>query len=74
VENLSKDATADKPNDVNDSSETPIDRVVEIERLAALDPLDYEIARIEAADRLGFRAEKLDKFVKKTRHKLGLEG
>lgn len=37
-----------------------LDRAVEIERLAALDTVDYEIARKEAADRLGLRASVLD--------------
>jgi putative DNA primase/helicase len=50
-----------------------IDRVVEIERLAALDPIDYEIARAEAAKRLGMRASILDRAVAKKRHELGLE-
>jgi hypothetical protein len=27
----------------------PVDRVVEIERLAALDPVDYEAVRVDAA-------------------------
>ena len=35
-----------------------IDRVVEIERLAALDPINYEVARVEAAKRLGMRAHR----------------
>ena len=51
----------------------PIDRVVEIERLAALDPLDYEVARAEAAKRLGMRAHVLDLAVKKKRRELRLE-
>ena len=33
-----------------------LDRAVEIERLAALDTVDYEVARKEAADRLGIVA------------------
>ena len=37
-----------------------LDRAVEIERLAALDTVDYEIARKEAAHRLGLRASVLD--------------
>ena len=35
-----------------------IDRAAEIERLAALDPIDYEVARAEAAKRLGMRAHR----------------
>jgi hypothetical protein len=42
-----------------------IDRVVEIERLAALDPIDYDVARVEAAKRLGVRASVLDHAVSK---------
>ena len=50
-----------------------IDRVVEIERLAALDPMDYEVVRTTEAERLGFRTEFLDRAVKKKRRALGLE-
>jgi hypothetical protein len=52
---------------------TDIDRVVEIERLAALDPINYEVARAEAAKRLGMRAHVLDGAVAKKRRELGLE-
>jgi hypothetical protein len=50
-----------------------IDRVVEIARLAALDPINYEVARAEAAKRLGIRAFVLDRAVAKKRRELGLE-
>ena len=50
-----------------------IDLVVEIEHLAALDPVDYEVARAEAAKRLGMRAHVLDRTVTKKRRELGLE-
>jgi putative DNA primase/helicase len=50
-----------------------IDRVVEIERLAGLDPINYEAVRAEAAKRLGVRAAVLDSQVAKKRRKLGLE-
>jgi hypothetical protein len=50
-----------------------VDRVVEIERLAALDPMDYEVARAEAAKRLGMRAHILDRAVAKKRRALGLD-
>ena len=50
-----------------------LDRTVEIERLASLDPIDYETVRAEAADRLGFRAHILDRAVKNKRRALGLE-
>ena len=33
----------------------PIDRVVEIEQLAALDPINYEVTREKAAKRLKLR-------------------
>ena len=57
-----------EPSNVND-----VDRVVEIERLAALDSINYETARIEAADRLKIRASVLDREVTKKRRTLGLE-
>ena len=41
-------------------SSAQLDRAVEIERLAALDTVDYEVARKGAADRLGIRASILD--------------
>ena len=50
-----------------------IDMVVEIERLAALDPINYEIARTEAAKRLRVRASVLDREVTKKRRALGLD-
>jgi uncharacterized protein DUF3631 len=50
-----------------------IDRVVEIERLAALDRIDYDVARVKAAKRLGVRASVLDRVVGKKRRELGLE-
>ena len=52
---------------------TEVDRVAEIERLAALDPINYEVARPEAAARLNVRASALDRAVNKTRRALGLE-
>jgi putative DNA primase/helicase len=50
-----------------------VDRVAEIERLAALDPLVYEATRAEAAKQLRFRATALDQAVKKKRRELGLD-
>ena len=55
------------------TTDDSVDRVVEIERLAALDPLDYEVARAEVAKRLGMRAHVLDRAVAKKRRQLGLE-
>jgi Protein of unknown function (DUF3631) len=55
------------------AADDEVDRVVEIERLAALDPIDYEIARAEAAKRLGIRAHVLDRTVAKKRRELGLD-
>ena len=46
-------------------TDEPVDRIVEIERLAALDPVDYEVKRAEAAKRLGIRASALDRVVAK---------
>jgi putative DNA primase/helicase len=54
-------------------AEHDIDRSAEIERLAALEPVDYEIARVEAANRLRIRASILDREVKKKRRALGFE-
>jgi putative DNA primase/helicase len=51
----------------------PIDRAVEIERLAALDPVAYEVARNDAAKLLGMRASILDKVVAAKRRELGLK-
>jgi len=50
-----------------------IDRAVEIERLAALDTVDYEIARKEAADQLGIRASVLDDLRIQKRRELKLD-
>jgi hypothetical protein len=50
-----------------------IDRAVEIERLAALDTVGYEIARKEAADRLGIRASVLDDLRIQKRRELKLD-
>jgi putative DNA primase/helicase len=55
------------------AADDTIDRVVEIERLAALDPIVYEVTRAEAAKRLGMRAHVLDRAVRKKRRELGLE-
>ena len=54
-------------------SEPVIDRVVEVERLAALDPIDYEVVRVGAAVQMGVRASVLDREVIKKRRALGLE-
>jgi hypothetical protein len=45
----------------------------EIERLARLSAIAYEIARPEAARALGFRADVLDTLVKNKRRSLGLD-
>jgi hypothetical protein len=50
-----------------------VDRVAEIERLATLDPINYETARTKAAVRLKVRASVLDREVTKKRRKLGLD-
>jgi hypothetical protein len=51
-----------------------VDPVVEVERLAALESIDYEASRTEAAKRLGVRVSVLDREVKKMRGTLGLGG
>jgi putative DNA primase/helicase len=50
-----------------------IDRVTEIERLAALELVDYEAVRVERAKELGFRASVLDKLRDEKRRELRLE-
>lgn len=52
---------------------TEIDRATEIERLAALEPIEYGVVRNDTADRLGVRARILDAEVKKKRRELGLD-
>ena len=59
-----------KPGEPSDRN---IDCVAEIERLAALEPIEYEVARVKAVERLGVRASILDREVAKTRRALGLE-
>jgi hypothetical protein len=56
-----------------DSFCNSIDRTVEIERLASLDPIDYEVSRSAAAGRMSIRTPVLDGLVKKKRRELGLE-
>jgi len=51
-----------------------VDRVTEIERLAALETIKYEVVRIAEAKRLGVRPRVLDQEVAKKRRELGLEG
>src|SRR5262245_2963511 len=55
------------------AADDTVDRVAEIERLAALDPITYEVMRTEAAKRLGVRASVLDRAVVKKRRELGLD-
>jgi hypothetical protein len=62
-----------KPAKAAASSTPPPDRAVEIERLAALDPINYEVARTEEAKRLGLRTSALDRAVAKKRRALGLD-
>jgi energy-coupling factor transporter ATP-binding protein EcfA2 len=51
-----------------------IDRATEIERLAVLESIDYDVVRVDEAKRLGIRARILDQEVTKKRRALGLEG
>jgi len=60
-------------NDDEIDGEHEIDRIAEIERLAALDPIDYDLARNEAVNRLGIRTATLDHAVAKKRRDLGLQ-
>jgi hypothetical protein len=57
----------------NDEGEPAPDRILEIERLAALEPIAYEVVRSDAAKRLGLRAHILDREVGRTRRALGLD-
>jgi Protein of unknown function (DUF3631) len=50
-----------------------VDRDVEIERLAALETIKYEVVRVDEAKRLGIRSRILDQEVAKKRRALGLE-
>jgi hypothetical protein len=50
-----------------------VDRLIEIERLAALETVDYESVRKTSADSLNMRASVLDKEVKRKRRELGLD-
>ena len=50
-----------------------LDRAVEIERLATLDTVDYEVARKDAADQLGIRASVLDDLRSQKRRELKLD-
>jgi hypothetical protein len=55
-----------------DSTTAPVDRIAEIKRLAALDPLDYDVTRINAAKQLGIRVHVLDSYVSAERRSVGL--
>src|SRR5262249_13206398 len=50
-----------------------MDRATEIERLAALESINYEVVRRAEAKRLGMRSKILDQEVTKARRALGLE-
>ena len=56
---------------MTDNTDTPVDRHAEIERLAGLNVIDYETARVKAAERLRMRTKVLDEQVEKTRRALG---
>jgi len=43
-----------------------VDRATEIERLAALESINYEVVRVEEAKRLGIRPRILDRSCKET--------
>jgi putative DNA primase/helicase len=60
-------------NDTEIAAGSPIDKAVEIERMAALDTAQYETVRKNKAAELGFRAEILDKLRVEKRRELGLE-
>ena len=60
------------PN-VENGTSASIDRVTEIERLAALELVDYEVVRVERAKELGLRASVLDTLRDEKRRELRLE-
>lgn len=60
-------------NSQGDNAVRLVDRATEIERLAALELIEYEAARADAAKRLGVRSTVLDREVAKKRRDLGLE-
>ena len=62
-----------KPKGDASSPMSPPDRVVEIERLAALDPVDYDVARAEGRPTAWHPNADLDGTVAKKRRALGLE-
>ena len=55
------------------NAEHDVDHVVEIERLAALETIAYEAARVNAAKRLGLRTTALDRECDRMRRTLGFE-
>jgi putative DNA primase/helicase len=57
----------------NGAADPDVDRVTELERLAGLDKINYEVARNDAAKRLSMRASVLDEVVAKKRVELKLE-
>jgi hypothetical protein len=57
----------------NDAVRPPLDRVAEIERLAALDAGQYEAERKNAADKLGFRTRILDDLREQKRREMNLD-
>jgi hypothetical protein len=57
----------------NDAVRPPLDRVAEIERLAALDAGQYEAERKNAADKLGFRTTILDDLREQKRREMNLD-
>jgi putative DNA primase/helicase len=58
----------------DDAQAEPVDAAVELERLANLEPFDYQRARKEAAKRLGVAASALDAEVTRVRKQLKLDG
>src|SRR5262245_47109933 len=56
-----------------DEPQEPVDRVVEIERLANLSFEDYQFAHTAVAKKLKIAAGALDKIVAKKRRELGLD-
>lgn len=61
-------APATEPSDAPDASVTAIDKAYEeIQRLASLSVVEYELERTKAAENLGMRASVLDETVKSAR-------
>ena len=70
---LSNSAMSKRRRRITNRRVETVDRTAEIERLAALDPINYEVVRADAAERLSVRASALDRAVEKSAVRLVLK-